>query len=683
MPATLLSILAIIAALSLGIWALCQKQQRSLASVFLAIGLFLMAGIEGADRVALDNPDIWVSAKTFTLVLESLLGATWLLYALTFARKAPLRNLSPVSMVLLAGTVALPVVTLTSTITSFFFSPDFDVEQILFLDRSAYWFYLGLMFFTVAALYHLERTLLAFSAMERFPVLHEIIGIGIILVAMLVYYSHALLHRTIDMNLVPIRSLALLAGSGLCGYSRLRRGATQGLAISRDVVSRSLIVLAVGCYLLLLGGAGEGLRYVGVENQRLFYIGFAVLSGLLLALMLLSEKNRRKLMVFLYKHFYRHKYDYRNEWLMFTAQLSSADNMGKLQNAILEFYCETFGRKGAALYLRDLATGTYQQKASCNLEFHQSSFLSNHPLVVYFNETNWVFNADDTHPDQLDSIKRQFEPFKVQLCIPLQYEGNLEGFILLGEAINPGEKLIFEDYDLMKVLARQATSVLLSLKLSAQLSTAQEMAAIGKVSTFVIHDLKNHVSNLTLMVDNARDHMANPEFQRDMIETLDETIGKINTLISRLKNIKEKKELNLAPCNLTEVVHRGAKASGNQPEIVQSDAIRVYIDAAEIEKVVHNLVLNACEAGSAKGSVTISVGMGDSAFFEVADRGCGMSEDFIRNRLFQPFQTTKKKGFGIGLYQCRQIIEAHGGRIEVSSKAGEGTSFKVHLPSAD
>ena len=683
MSATLLSIAAILSAISLGVFVLFQKQHRSICDWFLAAGLLLMACIEAADRIALNNPEIWVSAKSTTLIFESLLGGVWLMFAVSFSRKKPFRNLSSFSLVLLAGTLVLPVIALISPFESFFFSPDFADEHILFLGRNAYWFYLGILFFTVVALYHLEKTLVAFSAMERARVLYEILGIGIILVAMLVYYSQALLHRTIDMNLISIRSLALLLGVGLCSYSRFRRGSTEGLLVSRDVASRSVVVLVIGCYLLLLGGAGEGLRYFGLQNQRLFFIGFAVIGGLALALMLFSERNRRKLNVFLHKHFYRHKYDYRNEWMMFTAQLSSADNMEKMQNAILSFYCETFGRKGASLYLRDIESGDYQQRSTRYLDFPEACFLKDHPLVAYFNETDWVFNIEDQHSSQFDKIKHQLEHFKVKLCVPLQYEQNLEGFLLLGEAVNPEETLNYEDYDLMKVLASQATSVLLSLKLSAQLSLAQEMAAIGKVSTFVIHDLKNHVSNLSLIVDNARDHMDNPEFQADMLETLDETIGKVNALIARLKNIKEKKNLHLVQCDLTNVVSRGVKASGVQSEMLNDNEVQACVDVGEIEKVVHNLVLNAHEAGSQNGSVTIFVGMGEMAFFEVTDQGCGMSDDFIRNRLFQPFQTTKQMGFGIGLYQCRQIIEAHGGKIEVSSKLGEGTSFKVHLPTAN
>jgi putative PEP-CTERM system histidine kinase len=680
MSATLLSIAAILAATCLGVFTLFQKRHRSLCDWFMAAGLFLMAGIEAADRIALNNPEIWISAKTTTLMFESLLGAVWLLFAVSFSWKNPFRNLSPISLALLVGSLVLPLIALMSPFESFFFSPDFADEHILFLGLNAYLFYLGILFFAVVALYHLERTLMAFSAMERSRVLHKILGTGIILVAVLVYYSQALLHRTIDMNLVPFRSLALLVGVGLCGYSHLRADSLRGLTISRNVASRSMVVLAVGCYLLLLGGAGEGLRYFGLQNQRLLFIGFAVLAGLTLALILLSEKNRRKLNVFLHKHFYQHKYDYRNEWLMFTAQLSSADNLEKMQDAILSVYCETFGRKGASLYLRDIESGAYQQKAGRHLEFPQTCLFKDHPLVAYFKETDWVFNTDDQHSSPFDKIKDEFAPFGIKLCVPLQHEQNLEGFIMLGEAVNPGETLNFEDYDLMKVLASQATSMLLSLKLSAQLSTAQEMAAIGKVSTFVIHDLKNHVSNLSLMVDNAREHMDNPEFQVDMLETLDETIAKVNALIARLKNIKEKKDLHLVQCDLAEIVNRGVKASGLHPQVNNGDEVQVCVDPEEIEKIVHNLVLNAHEAGSQNGSVTINVGKGETAFFEVTDQGCGMSTDFIRNRLFQPFQTTKQQGFGIGLYQCRQIVEAHGGRIEVSSKLNEGTSFKVHLP---
>ncbi|MCF6239388.1 MAG: hypothetical protein L3J79_11385, partial [Candidatus Marinimicrobia bacterium] len=222
MSATLLSIAAIFAAVSLGVFVLFQKQQRLLCDWFLAAGLLLMAGIEAADRIALSNPEIWQSAKLTTLILESLLGTVWLLFAVSFSRKDSFRNLSSLSLALLVGSLILPAIALISPFESFFFSPDFADEHILFLGRSAYWFYLGILFFTVVALYQLERTLMAFSAMERSRALYEILGTGIILIAMLVYYSQALLHRTIDMNLVSIRSLALLVGIGLCGYSRFR-----------------------------------------------------------------------------------------------------------------------------------------------------------------------------------------------------------------------------------------------------------------------------------------------------------------------------------------------------------------------------------------------------------------------------------------------------------------------------
>lgn len=682
MLSSLLTIAAILAALSLGLFVVIRPAQRSLNSAFLAGTLLLMAIVVGADRLAIARPEAWQAAKNTALFAESLLGTFLLGYALSFARRQPLRHRSIFSIVLLAASLLLPLVVLLTPVESFFFSPDFADEHILFLGRYAYYFYLALLFFLMVALVQLERILMSFPGVERPRIRLEIVGIGIVLVALLVYYSPAFLYRTIDMNLLTIRSLALLLGLGLCAASRLKQGAARPLLLSREFASRSFVTLVIVGYFLLLAGIGQGLRYFSGQNQRLWFIGLAVGGGLILALILVSEKNRRQLNVFLHKHFYRQKYDYRNQWRMFTDKLSAADNLETLQESIVDFFRETFGRQGAALYLRDAETGRYRQKSSRHLDFPVASFEQNHVLMRYFDDRDWVFNAADDHPAEFDTILRQFESFAVQLCVPLRYEQNLEGFLLLAVPVNPKEILTYEDYDLMKMLARQATSVLLGLKLSAQLSSAQEMAALGKVSTFVIHDLKNHVSNLSLMVDNAREHMANPEFQADMRETLEETVGKIKNLIARLQNIREKKVLNRGPCDLTEVVRRGAKASGMASDMVVGASVPADIDAEEIEKVVHNLVLNAREAGTQEthGSLTVRVGQDDMAFFEVADQGCGMSEEFIRNRLFQPFQTTKAKGFGIGLYQCRQIVEAHGGQIEVSSKTGQGSTFKVRLP---
>jgi putative PEP-CTERM system histidine kinase len=355
--------------------------------------------------------------------------------------------------------------------------------------------------------------------------------------------------------------------------------------------------------------------------------------------------------------------------------------MNKLQEEVLDYYCKTFVRKGAALFLWDNDKQVFEQKSSYGLILSQISFKPDDELISCFRDNpGWVVNVDDLDESQFSHILPKFKAFQVKLCVPFQYESKLEGFLVLGKSLNSNEVLIFEDYDLMKIFARQATSLLLCLKLSAQLSLAKEMAALGQVSSFVIHDLKNHVSNLSLILENAHKFIDKPEFQQDMLETLDETIVKITALIQRLRNIKDKKELNLSRCDLTEVVRNSVKAAGSSPDVVVGDSVPAVIDVEEIEKVVSNLVLNAKESGAQNGSIKVNVGIDDNIFFIVSDQGCGMSDEFIRNRLFKPFQTTKQNGFGIGLFQCRQIVEAHGGKIHVISKEGEGTTVMVNLP---
>jgi putative PEP-CTERM system histidine kinase len=268
----------------------------------------------------------------------------------------------------------------------------------------------------------------------------------------------------------------------------------------------------------------------------------------------------------------------------------------------------------------------------------------------------------------------------IHFVVPLFFDERLEGMVLLGEPINPAEVFFYEDYDLMKVLARQAAATLMNQKLAEQLAAGRELAAVGKVSAFVMHDLKNSVSNLALVVENARNYMEDPDFQADMLETLDNSVRRMKGLIERLRNFEKKTCLELARCDLSALVAETALEIPKKCITWEGAPTRCTIDRSEIAKVVQNLLLNALDATAGNGPVRLEVGCDGMAFIRCLDQGCGMSAEFIRERLFNPFATTKQKGFGIGLYQCRQIVEAHAGRIEVKSTPGEGTEFTVWLP---
>jgi len=234
----------------------------------------------------------------------------------------------------------------------------------------------------------------------------------------------------------------------------------------------------------------------------------------------------------------------------------------------------------------------------------------------------------------------------------------------------------------MKILAHQAVGMLLSYKLYSQLAAANEMAAIGRVSTFVIHDLKNLVSGLAMVVDNARSYIDDPEFRVDMFETLENTVNNMKGLIARLQNVKQKPLLACTPCDLLDVAKAAITLSGDKEVSVDGAQVFINGDAAELQKVILNLIHNAREAGTLGNGASIEVGKEGMAFVRVIDQGCGMEEEFIRTRLFKPFETTKKQGMGVGLYQCRQIIEGHGGKIDVKSAVGKGSIFTVWLPLA-
>ena len=389
---------------------------------------------------------------------------------------------------------------------------------------------------------------------------------------------------------------------------------------------------------------------------------------------------RRRIKVFISKNFYRDKYDYRVHWLGFTQRLSQKGLNGRIQEEILVFFCETFSVRGALLYMRSGEGGDFQPIAGYRRSCQTESLPGRGDLVDFLQERRWVLDINALGPGSDLKFENPFAEQEIQFVVPLFIDENLQGLILLGAPIDTGEKFSFEDYDLMKVMASQAMAVLHNQKLADQLSRDRELAAIGKVTAFVMHDLKNTLSNLALVVENGRHYLDDPEFQQDMLETLDKSVERMKGLVDRLKNLEGGKTLELEQVNLLELTMGVTEEMSSSNIQLTGEPVMCRADRFELARVVENLILNALDASNGEGHVDLEVGQAGMAYLRCRDDGCGMSESFLKDRLFKPFETTKKKGFGIGLYQCRNIVEAHGGRIEVESKEGRGTTFTVWLP---
>lgn len=678
---TSLAIAAILAALAVPL-ALMARGRRGLDVSLLLAALGCSAGLELFDLMSLLRPEALPAWRRPAMFAEALLPLTWLGFSLTFARDLDRKSITPLQAASVLLALVLPGAALVYSVEAFYFSPDFSVEHLLFLSRPAFVFYIGLVLVLILPLVNLEATLAATSHGLRWKVKLTLIGAGLVLAGLLFYFSQGLLYRTINMQLVPVRSAALLLGAALIGYSLARRGGDVRIRLSREMAFRSVVLLAVGAYLLGLGLLGEGLKHFGPDFPRALLAVIALLAGAGLAVVLLSESVKRKVRAFLIKHFYENKYDYRQEWQRFTERLSRARTREGLHTAVLGGFCDTFGMGRAALFLRDFESNALTCRSFLEMDRPETAFRLDHPLFAPMREQGWVLNLKQASCPAGDADHEEFfARNNIVLMAPLIIGDDLDGFIALGNPMDKQESYGFEDFDLIKAMARQVALALLNFRLADQLAQAREMEALGKVSAFVAHDLKNHVYTLSLMLDNAEVHMRDPEFQQDMLQSLGNTVNRMKVLISRLKALPGTISLNTRLVDLRDLAEEAVRFVNTAPIPVAGAGVLVEADPEELRKVLLNLLLNALEATNNKGPVAVSVDSGPGeAGITVQDKGCGMDPEFLREGLFTPFRTTKPGGLGIGLYQSRQIVAAHGGRIDVHSQKGEGASFTVRLP---
>ena len=501
-------------------------------------------------------------------------------------------------------------------------------------------------------------------------------------------YSQAVLFNRLDHDAVSIRGAVHTLMVPLLLLASTRRSDwISKIQVSRKAAFHSATLLIAGIYLIFVSGVGYYVRYFGGEWGRALQLATVFFALLLLIVLALSGTVRAKLRVFLGKHFFQYRYDYREEWLRFTKTLSSQNSPQEMGQQVVRGLADLLESPGGGLWMKDRGESTYSQMARWNLAQSEVKEDVNSPLCQFMVTSGWVINLEEfrasarrygqlTLPVWLQEIEQAW------LIVPLNVGDEMIGFVVLARARTRLE-VNWEVNDLLKTSGRQAASFLAQMQATEALLEVRKFDAFNRMSAFVVHDLKNIVTQLSLMMKNAQRHSQNPEFQKDMLLTVENSLDRMRQLMLQLREGATPPGTAVG-VNLCEIVARievMAASRGRTLEVAIVHRIGTRGHEERLERVIGHVVQNAFDATQADGRVRLSLGrQGGQARIEIADTGHGMSREFIRDRLFKPFQTTKQAGMGIGAYESFQYVQELGGKIEVDSELSVGTKVTILLP---
>lgn len=396
---------------------------------------------------------------------------------------------------------------------------------------------------------------------------------------------------------------------------------------------------------------------------------------------------RARLRVYISKNFFSYRYDYREEWLRFTQLLSSSGEPQHTAETVVRALANLVESPSGMLWMRRAANADFVQAASWNLPPQAGGETRDGTLAEFWRERAWIVDVDewrarrDAYPGLELPAWLVNEP-RCWLIVPLLVQEALIGFVVLGRPRAVVE-LNWEVRDLLRTAASQASGYLAQAQATEALLEARKFDAFNRMSAFVVHDLKNIVTQLSLMMKNAKRLRDNPEFQQDMLDTVENSLEMMRQLMLQLR--QGDKPHGVASGVDLEQIARGLAAAAASKGRVLELSLRAGVSTRghveRVERVLGHVVQNAFDATPPHGRVCLTLDAeGSQARVCVEDNGCGMSEDFIQNRLFKPFQTTKDSGMGIGAHESYQYVQELGGKISVQSELNRGTTVTLLLP---
>jgi putative PEP-CTERM system histidine kinase len=678
--------------------AACRRQ-RSLATWCLSAGMLIFAveslfGVIANDGFRPEKTAFW---ETLSLIAKSFLPGIWLTFSLTYSR-ANYRDFLSRSRWLLIVAFSIPLLSLAALYSPFFevvsYKPSVQGWGLKF-NETARILNILILVFAVLVLMNIERTFRAAVGTMRWRIKFLVLGLGVIFGARIYTLSQALIFSEYSPNELNVETAALLIGCALIAFAYIRRG-FSGVDVypSRAVLHTSVAVLLTGAYLLVVGVLAQVVaNFGGIAGFPI--TAFFVLVGVaILAVLLLSDRAQQSVQLFVSRHFKRPQHNFRQIWARFTRSLSVALDETALGTITARLISETFDALSVSTWLFDEQGGRLIRASSTSDAEHVHSDdvtgsiagkeLDLSELIKLSRPFDLKSAKEKWARDLMERSIGQFRDGGSPICVPLIAGEHWLGAIVLADRVR-GLGYSAEEMDLLRCIGEQVAASLLQLRLTEEIMARREMEAFQTMSAFLIHDLKNAASTLGLMLENLPTHFDNPAFREDALRGIGSAASRINDLINRMNALRHELCLNPAELDLNLLVTEAvATLNGTMDTklVTKFDQVpKILADRQQLQSVCTNLLLNARDAVGANGCINVeTTRQGEWVSFSVSDNGCGMTEQFIKNSLFRPFRSTKKKGLGIGMFQSKTIVEAHHGKIRVESELGVGTTFRVMLP---
>lgn len=509
--------------------------------------------------------------------------------------------------------------------------------------------------------------------------------------------SHRLTYHKIVADHFLLLALFLILAWLFMGYAIVRhRLLNRKMFISRKIVYSAVVPSIFAAYLIILGIISLVVNFFGLSFPFILRYFFFFLGIVAAGLFICSAKLRRRIHFFISTHFYINKYEYRDEWLALSRQLQGASTETDVIHALQQILTESLYATHLIIWLEDAESGykPFAVSKKAGVQWGMKKLALNNPLIQYL-KTNPCFYIKEKEPDGAwKNVMEQLSEFMADhdlvLLTPLFIGDKIIGIIGLGPEFTGGNYGP-DDFDLLTAVGTQAASALLSVQMAEKLAHIREIEAWDKLSAFVLHDLKNAATILSLVRENAPAHIHKPEFQQDILEAVDDSLGRMAKVQERLSMIKGEITPVWQNLDLGILIKDHCRQIAKKSEIMEINlncptGILAYTDPELLRRVLENLFINTLEAGGKKAVAKINLLQDDfhgEAVIEITDNGPGIEKNLLPNALFEPFKTTKPKGSGVGLWQGRQLIKSLKGTISAKNIAQGGAQLIIRLPMTD